>query len=347
MGQNFPISVPAILPDRESADKTAERESGTSNSDSSTLAGASLVPGGPRNASCTPLPLAKLKTNTTESRQRTPSNDNVGEPKTSGISYLKQLLETKGISGNTAEIMLKAKKDSTAGAYAPCWGKWVLWCGQRKIDPVNATVKDILLFLTSLFENGLQYRTIGVYRSAISAYHRAVEGKPVGQHPDICTFMGGVDNLRPPMPRYCIIWEVDNVLHYLQGQEDSSISDKDLTMKTAMLLALAAVKRASELHLLDTSYMAIGESKIVFQLGEKPKHLRKKGKRPDPIEYFSSGQNLCPVKTLKSYLNRSKPWRGSGDSKVFLSFIKPHKAVTTSTISRWLKIILANTGVDT
>ena len=61
-GTNFLLSVPAILPDRESAKKTPKRGSGTSNSDRFTLAGASLVPGGLGNASCTPLPLAKLIT---------------------------------------------------------------------------------------------------------------------------------------------------------------------------------------------------------------------------------------------------------------------------------------------
>ena len=159
--------------------------------------------------------------------------------------------------------------------------------------------------------------------------------------------MAGVDNLRPPKPRYNTIWEVEHVLTYLRPLGESQMSDKDLTLKTVMLLALTSVKRASELHLLDIRYMALSDSKAVFKLGEKPKHLRKRGKRPEPIEFYASGDKLCPITTLKQYLERTQSWRSEATSSLFLSFVKPHKPVTTSTISRWLKSVLGKVGVDT
>jgi len=119
---------------------------------------------------------------------------------------------------------------------------------------------------------------------------------------------------------------------------DENLSDKDLTLKTVMLLALTSVKRCSELNLLDTNHMAVGEDKIIFQLAERPKHLRKRGGKPKPVQFLASGGSLCPVFTLKVYLQR--------ESKLFLAFINPHKSVTTSTIGRWLKTVLATVGVD-
>ena len=56
------------------------------------------------------------------------------------------------------------------------------------------------------------------------------------------------------------------------------------------------MKRSSDLHLLDIRYMAQGDTKVVFQLADKPKHWRKPGTKPDPIEFFASGEVLCPVK---------------------------------------------------
>ena len=91
-------------------------------------------------------------------------------------------------------------------------------------------------------------------------------------------------------------------LRRLQPERD--LSNKDITLKTAMLLALTKMTRASELHLLDTSYMAEGENKIVFKLASRPKHLRKPGSIPKPIEFIKSGEDLCPVGTLKAYLQR-------------------------------------------
>ena len=115
-----------------------------------------------------------------------------------------------------------------------------------------------------------------------------------------------------------------------------------------MLMALTAVKRCSDLHILDTRYMAIGEDKVIFKLNEKPKGFRKKGETPKPIEYKASGSDLCPVSIIKIYFERTKVWRQNNDeTKFFLSYVNPHKGVTSSTIGRWLKTVLGNVGVDT
>ena len=113
-----------------------------------------------------------------------------------------------------------------------------------------------------------------------------------------------------------------------------------------MLSALTAIKRCSELHILDTKYMAIGTDKIIFQLAIRPKNFKGKGKKPDPIVFKASGGALCPVESIKAYIERTKPWRSEQNSRLFISYVKPHKGVTPSTIGRWLKTVLANVGVD-
>jgi len=59
-----------------------------------------------------------------------------------------------------------------------------------------------------------------------------------------------------------------------------------------------------------------------------------------------SSIRLCPVATLKSYDDRTKDFRGE-ETKLFLATIKPHRAVSSSTIARWLKRLLEVAGVDT
>ena len=244
--------------------------------------------------------------------------------------------------------MLQSKRGGTTQTYSTPWRKWVLWCEQRQVDPVSSPVKFLLDFLTELYHEGLQYRTINVYRSAISAYHEPINGTPVGQLKDVCTLLSGIDNLRPPTPKYNVIWEVETVLQCLKLLDDENLSNKDLNLKTCMLLALTAIKRCSDLHILDTKFMAVGEDKIIFKLGERPKNCRKKGEAPDPITFQATGGTLCPVMTSKVYIDRTKAWREeNSESKFFLSYIRPHKAVTSSTIGRWLKTVLGNVGVDT
>ena len=109
----------------------------------------------------------------------------------------------------------------------------------------------------------------------------------------------------------------------------------------------STIKRCSDLHILDTKYMALGKDKIIFQLAEKTKNFKKKGQKPDPIIFKTSGGTLCPVSTIKSYIDRTKTWRDTDSkSKFFLSYNNPHKPIKSSSIGRWLKTVLSNVGVD-
>ena len=55
---------------------------------------------------------------------------------------------------------------------------------------------------------------------------------------------------------------------------------------------------------------------------------------------------LCPVLALKEYENQTRKVRAK-ETKLFVAIIKPHRAVTSSTIARWLKAVLKASGVDT
>ena len=69
-----------------------------------------------------------------------------------------------------------------------------------------------LEFLSELFDNGLQYRTINVYRSAISASHLSLEGSSIGSHQLVSRFMKGIYEFRPLQPRVSTTWDVGTVL---------------------------------------------------------------------------------------------------------------------------------------
>ena len=68
----------------------------------------------------------------------------------------------------------------------------------------------MLEFLSSLFSEKLECRTINGDRSAISAYHEKVDGIPIGKHPKVYQLLSGVLNKRPPQPKYTVIWDTSN-----------------------------------------------------------------------------------------------------------------------------------------
>ena len=49
---------------------------------------------------------------------------------------------------------------------------------------------------------------------------------------------------------------------------------------------------------------------------------------------------------LKAYENKTKPIRGD-ETKLLISFIKPHRAVTSSSVAHWLKSVLSAAGINT
>ena len=137
-------------------------------------------------------------------------------PKVNGAENYRNTLEIEGISSSAAKLISMSRRPGSTADYESAWNKWVSWCCRQQIDPVSAPLSGILNYLSTLFEKGLQYRTINSHRSAISAYHDHVDGKPVGKHLRVSPLLTGVFNQRPPQPRYTFVWDVEIVFVYLK-----------------------------------------------------------------------------------------------------------------------------------
>ena len=82
-----------------------------------------------------------------------------------------------------------------------------------------------------------------------------------------------------------------------------------------------------------------------------PTTLAKQSRQDKPIEkfffpLFPPNTLLCQVNTFRTYMNKTRPPRGE-QTRLFVSFIKPHKAVMSSTIARWLRTIIEQAEIDT
>ena len=136
-------------------------------------------------------------------------------------------MEIKKTSSSAAKPISISRRPGSIAGYESAWNKWVSWCCRQQIDPICAPLSEILNYLSTLFEKGLQYRAINSHRSAISAYHNYVDGKPVGKHPRVCALLTGVFNQRPPQSRYTFVWDVETVLVYLKTNvsDNSQLSE--------------------------------------------------------------------------------------------------------------------------
>ena len=102
----------------------------------------------------------------------------------------------------------------------------------RDEDPFSASIAMFLGFLAHQFSLGREYRSLNVYRSAVSSTHLPVDGFPIGQHPLVSKLLRGVFNSRPPQAKYSGLRDVSKVLDYLISQGEGLLPISLLTKKT-------------------------------------------------------------------------------------------------------------------
>ena len=155
--------------------------------------------------------------------------------------------------------------------------------------------------------------------------------------------MKGVFVDRPALPRYTTTWSVDTVLNYLNSCSTTTLFQ--LSCKLSMLFLLLSAQRCQTLHWIELSDIKLEKDKVSIA----PNHILKQskpGKHLDIIVLKAYGKdgNLCVVKTLSEYIERTRHLRNS--NKLLISTMKPHSAVSKSTVSRWVKLVLQKAGID-
>ena len=202
-------------------------------------------------------------------------------------------------------------------------------------------------FLAHLYNQGYQYRSLNSYRSAIASMHAPIDGVSIGQHPLVSRLLKGAFQSRPPLPRYTDTWDVNIVLAHLNEHEvNETMPLKQLTLRTVMLLALTCPSRSADLAKLSLTGLRNTPEGAVFLPVVLAKQSRP-GREMKEFFFpkFTGNRKLCPVHSLNLYIERTRELRDEA-TQLFVSFIKPHNPVTSSTIARWLKLIMCDAGID-
>ena len=343
------LCIPSLCLDREVPTENTGGESLSCAHHSSSLASSTLVPPTPTNADRLPSSYSESNRPSSQSSSST-SPTNPKRPSPIGrLASVRNSISSCKLSEDSLSIYNASWRKSTAKSYNCAWNLWTGWCHQRLIDPISAPLKDIIQFLTDQFHAGKQYSTLNTYRSTISSAHPPIDGVLVGKHPIVSRFMQGVFNSRPPCPKYSSTWDVDRVINYLHSLGPSeNLSLKNLSMKLVVLMAFASANRSSDLHALDIKFRRYTPEGVIFILPSLTK-TRRSGPPKESFYCRFEDEILCPVHTLQTYEKCTANLRlkESSENRLFISFRKPHKAVCSSSIARWMKSVLTSAGVDT
>ena len=158
---------------------------------------------------------------------------------------------------------------------------------------------------------------------------------------------------RPLRAKYFTFWPVKSLLDYLAKlHPPSNLNLKDLTLKTLALVALTSSDRGQTIQKMDISNATISEDNISFVIFDTLKHTRRVLK-PKVVKCISSETPSLNVKDyVISYIKRTEGIRANYEengqtrpTQLFISW-QTKKAVTTQTLSRWLKSTLGQAGID-
>ena len=300
-------------------------------------------------------PATQTKPSVSKSQERSTSTAQPSQGKSSNLaqaeppcmSLIREGLNKYALSPAAKDVLMASWREGTSKQYHTYLSKWNQYCRDKNIDVFLPGVTNGIEFLVFLYKSGLGYSAINTARSALSSILVLEDGVKFGEHPLVARCMKEIFELKPALPKYSEIWDVNIVLGYLRAAAPlRSLSLKQLTLNLTMLLCLTTGQRGQTIHKFDVNYIQEMDDRYRITICEKLKQS-KPGRHLAPIDLlsFQSDKKLCVVEHLKEYLQRTKQLR-EDHSQLLIGYVKPFKPVSKDVISRWVKQVLEPAGID-
>ena len=281
------------------------------------------------------------------------------KPKLKAVVSPREKLKEDGFSARVIDRVVTARALSTTKHYMSQWRLFEAWATNSKRDPLNASLPLLAEFLEYLFKDRkVSVPTILNYKTSIAHFWKEIVHFQIPDNDTVISDMiRAFKRARPKSTKHVVEWDIHRVLSFFQSgrfKHWDSLSDEELTYKTVFLLALASGKRRGEIHALDCNVKWVkGEDRAV-DLSPSPDFLSKthiktggvgalKTFRLQSLDNLVASDDtterlLCPVRTLKYYLDRTKVFRSKEQTRLIIPFNRgSDKDLTKFTISNYIK----------
>ena len=234
---------------------------------------------------------------------------------TSRVAVIREAYKRKSVNDpRVLHFLTHPLVGSSLRDYERKWLKFCTFLRLHKVSHSDITLGTALNFFTYLFDvQKFKPGTISHYRSALAVPLREGYNIDLGD-PAVKTLLRAMYLERPNQPAASPSWSLNKVLLYLDGLPELLPMDA-LLQKTAFLLLLATGFRISELQacVRQASYCYFnGESNLFLR--PDPTFLAKNECRKKRWSHSvikplilqdGSHSNLCPVRTLQVYLEKT------------------------------------------
>lgn len=277
---------------------------------------------------------------TSSRRSSTPSVKKLEDGR---CGIIRKRLQSQGLPESASNTIINSWRRGTQKQYGLAWKKWYFWCLRGAINPIHTSETVVIRYLDFLVKQGKSYSVINTHKSMLLQTLQFFDNVWCANPSLIARFMKGLFYSVPPKPKYTFTWDVSVVLNYLSSLFPlETLSLRLLTLKLTALIALSSAPRAQTLMLLNLDCMTVLDKKVVFGFKDLLK-TSKQGKSFILELCHFDNEKLCVMHTLTHYIDRTKNHRIS--SQLLISYCS-FKPVTSSTIARWLKTVLFESGID-
>ena len=256
------------------------------------------------------------------------------------MSAIRATYRKRGYSASSIDIILKSWRKSTLDQYCIYAKAWF----EFSCNGLRPNVRNLIEFLTHLHTKGYSHDQLCTARSAVGALSHISN---IGKHPDVKRFFKGLFEMAPVLPRVVSVWNVTRVFDYLRKlPHQNELSLQLCGKKLAILICLlAGGQRSQTVHAIKATDIKVTSEKCFIPIYDPLKQTRR-GKHIKPLEFkvYTKEPKLCVVSNLSAYFEKTRSIRSS--SPLFISYIKPHKAVSKDTIARWCRDIMEKSGID-
>ncbi|XP_044005613.1 uncharacterized protein LOC122850548 [Aphidius gifuensis] len=228
------------------------------------------------------------------------------EPFTDCRDIITRSFKLKGSSDEVAKVLLASLADSTIKQYQSALKVWWSYCQERRYNPYQAEARVVLEFLADRLKAGASYGTLNTLRAAISL----ISKESLSECAMLNRFFKRVFRIKPIRPKY-----------------------NSFRVQSLALIKLSCIKFKS--------------STVEIKIEDITKTSRPGTFNPFlEFPWFKEKPGLCVALTLQEYINVTETIRKNKSGQLFLSYVKPHGEASSQTLSRWIKEILVECGID-
>ena len=215
------------------------------------------------------------------------------------------MLTGRDLSHKSTDLLSHAWREGTRKQYNSTVRRWGEYCCQRKIDSLTPPVNEVINFLSNLFEMSFGYGGIASARSALGNFV-TIPGYPrLADHPLIQKLLKGIGNVRPPKPRYTMIWDTTLLIKYLASLNNVDLDFQRACWKTSALLTILSRQRVSTIHKFRVSNLQLTDNLAMFYVADFLKQSKPTCK-PKPVVFhkYPHNEHLCPVRLVQVYMEK-------------------------------------------